>query len=102
MTNEEAIGEMYYLTHKTDDKKALDALDMATKALEQQPCEDCVSRAEVYDIITRLFTSVEMTNEAWKEVMELVKELPSVKPKQKAGKWILKNDMYGMWYRRRS
>ena len=39
MTNEEAIGEMYYLTHKTDDKKALDALDMAIKALEDKGYE---------------------------------------------------------------
>ena len=51
-----------------------------------KPCEDCVSRAEVYDIITRLFTSVEMTHEQYKEVMQLVKELPSVTSQQT--RWI--------------
>ena len=49
------------------------------------PLEDCVSRAEVYDIITRMFTSTEMTNEEYKNAMQLVKELPSVIPARPHG-----------------
>ena len=48
--------------------------------------DDLISRKEVYDIITRLFTSIEMTNETYKNIMQLVKELPSVTPQQT--RWI--------------
>ena len=33
-----------------DDEDLNNALDMAIKALEQQPCEDCVSRASVKEL----------------------------------------------------
>ena len=33
--------------HYDEVMKRVEALDMAIKALEQQPCEDCISRADV-------------------------------------------------------
>lgn len=48
----------------------------------KQPSEDCIRRADVYGFFTRMFTSCgEMTNEDFKQGMQLIKELPSVTPK---------------------
>jgi hypothetical protein len=59
------------------------ALDMTIKALEQEPCEDCVSRADVETFLDKYnFVSYDYT------VEDLVKALPSVYPKTKVGKWI--------------
>ena len=61
MTNEEAINmikafkEKPALINEVDSVEVAvlidEALEMAIKALEQQPCEDCISRAEVLKII---------------------------------------------------
>lgn len=49
MTNEEAIKwlkvEASYIEEDVGNgKEILEAYDMAIKALEQEPCEDCISR----------------------------------------------------------
>lgn len=63
-----------------------EALDMAIKALEQQPCEDCISRQEalshkhiVYDDDGIGYSVVRVD-----EIMAL----PSVQPTRPTGKWI--------------
>ena len=62
------------------------------KALEQQPCEDCISRQAVKDIIC---SGVSIDTDADKEyVCELIDKLPSVTPKEKIGKWINKTLIY--------
>ena len=58
-----------------------DALDMAIKTLEKQPCEDCVSRQAVLDMTT----VIETDDYSGNEIMEVVdtddiKALPSVTP----------------------
>ena len=51
--------------------------------LEQEHCEDCVSRADVETFLDKYnFVSYDYT------VEDLVKALPSVYPKTKVGKWI--------------
>ena len=58
-------------------KDVCDAKKVAIKALEQQPCEDCISRAAIYEALSE-----------WDEqdvylpyhFKELVAELPSVTP----------------------
>ncbi len=56
----------------------VDALEMAIEALEQQPCEDCISREEVLHIL-----------ECNKHVyVEDVEELPSVTPELIKGQWL--------------
>ena len=52
MTREEAIARIkdHMIVHKMNEQRAIyisEALGMAIKALEQQPCEDAISRADV-------------------------------------------------------
>lgn len=56
MTREEAIQvfrdwDGCFIGHSSDDVN--EALNMAIKALEQEPCEDAVNRKEVLDVIER-------------------------------------------------
>ena len=93
MTNEEAIDELEViyerLSHPEDceqgvysfrDGDYLEALDMAIKALEQQSCEDAISREAVLDVIER----EEFKGDAISEI----EKLPSVIPQPKIGKWV--------------
>lgn len=58
MTNEEAIEQIKIIknfTHFDEENQMViklhKAFDMAIKALEQQPCEDCISREEAKKLI---------------------------------------------------
>lgn len=66
------------------------AIDLAIKALEQQPCEDCISLNKLDDIITKAIDDSENQTECqtlrW--VLDVMSELPSVTPNQKVGRWI--------------
>lgn len=79
----------------------VDALEMAIKALEQEPCEDAISRQAAIDGIADLKKSPwfnDDTTEAKvirKEAVEIIedlciKSLPSVTPQPKVGKWLEK------------
>ena len=50
-----------------------EALDMAIKVLEQEPCEDAISRQAVVD---------------YNNFLNELRKLPSVQPKVKTGHWI--------------
>lgn len=52
------------------------ALNMTIKALKQEPCEDCISRQAVIDMLN------------YGILEDNIKELPSVTPKEKIGHWI--------------
>lgn len=74
-----------------------EALDMAIKALEQQPCEDCISRKLLSDNICEGISCNECSfNEIDGEsgclLLKRFDELPSVTPKPKTGHWIEKED----------
>ena len=56
-----------------------ECLEMAIKALEQQPCEDCISRQAVIEITAETGAL---------ETQSRVRELPSVTPNEKTGYWI--------------
>lgn len=58
------------------EEKKYEAYDVAIKALEQQTCEDAVSRAAVLDIFADNADTTRPYSTAWKEV----KALPSVNP----------------------
>lgn len=78
----------------------IEALEMAIKALEQtelnssynsiksklEPCEDCISRAEA------LHACCDEWNKDYKAIMKSIRQLPSVTPQQKVGKWIWEID----------
>lgn len=87
MTNKEVIEQLklmkVFIGYDTENplvKKMQSALDMAIKALEQQPCEDCISRAEA-------LIAIEKEKQGWESeevryaidgCYEMIVELPSV------------------------
>ena len=82
MTREEAIARIknHKIAHKMNEPRAIyisEALDIAIEALEQQPCEDCISRKVVKEQMIKYgFKAPDMT------VTEFVEDcLPSVTPK---------------------
>ena len=102
MTREEALEwfkdrkEMYLL-----DDKCQQAEDMAIKALEMQPCIDCISR----DYIRARFQkwqAVKSYNEAEQNMIRcVISEIvaaPAVCLTEKAGHWIHRNDDVSDWF----
>lgn len=66
-------------------KSMIDALEMAIKALEQQPCGDCISREETLKALMDEWT--EFDSELMDYLIEKVKKLPPVTPQPKMGRW---------------
>lgn len=110
ITREEALNRLtntlqemraFYFDSKhisEDDEKDLVSMEMAIKALEQEPCEDCISREHLLEEIASLKESPwfkDDTNCAMairKEAIEIVEDLcirkePSINS-QKIGHWI--------------
>ena len=88
MTREEIIRNLKYTMkkHKNDTVNTFetnisamckDILDY----LQQEPCDDCISRQAVIDMMN------------YGILEDNIKELPSVTPKEKTGKWI--DDEFG-------
>ena len=89
-----------------------EALDMAIKTLEQQPCEDTISRQAAIDAVKkntfRLTFAEEQNCEghvAWSaetvysDVMEgALLDLPSAQPERIRGRWIEKPHVHGVAY----
>lgn len=74
-----------------------EALELAIKALEQQSCEDCVSRKLLSDNLCEGISCKECSfNEIDGErgclLQKRFDELPSVQPTRPTGKWIEKED----------
>ena len=63
-----------------------EAVKVAIEALEQEPCEDAVSRKEVLEYIEYSCADLESACEN-DEVCHDIKSMPSVRP-QKRGSWI--------------
>lgn len=88
MKNETARREIesldYYLQNHTDDysEESHTAMMMAVKVLEQQPCEDAISRQAVLDIVNNPLNI---------RLDEIIKKLPPVTPQSKTGHWIYYN-----------
>lgn len=83
MTREEAVERLKSIKSLVDKYDDVMALREAIKALEQEPCEDAISRQaaikEVYKMPNYAFATV--------DVLEVIEQLPSVTPKQKTGHW---------------
>jgi hypothetical protein len=91
MTSEEAIlclKGIKNIGHDifTEQKNFQECLDMAIKALEQEPCDDCWSKKEVVDIINRQRFGINKISMGI--IKEKLEALPSVTPTRKKGKWI--------------
>ena len=63
--------------------KQVDALELAIEALSAEPCEDCISRAEV----KRIVDYVKFYDGQFR-INESIDNLPSVKPIRPKGEWI--------------
>jgi len=107
MTNEEAIAILDRYAHRSDSevikyprKVAIEAFEMAIEALKQEPCEDAISREAA---ITAVKDLEERDIETYgckipegfdaTEAIKALRELPSVNPASKTGKWIV-DDIY--------
>lgn len=102
MTREEAIRTLKYnsnVIHQTingeTDPNEVEALEMAIEALEQETCEDVISRqaaqieltkCEVIDAYDENDNLVGCYNAD--TVDSIVRNLPPVTPQQKYGKWV--------------
>lgn len=62
-------------------KEAVQAMDLAIEALEQEPCEDCISRQAAIDLVADYDLSMG-------QVVKGIHALPSVTPQPKMGRWI--------------
>ena len=101
ITNKEAIEynknlrEYMKITDKDSEYKFLkenyEALDVANKALEQQPCEDCISRQYLIERATN-WDKHFADSERYVSLTD-IQGAPSVTPQPKRGKWI----DTGMW-----
>lgn len=98
MTNEEAIKNIkellrWYLKEEPMSETVYkrEAVEMAIKALEQQPCEDCVSREEALLALT----GMDLPTDRDKLIAlftERIQHLPPVTPQRPKGKWIMNSD----------
>ena len=92
MTREEALEELDSLIVPRDGEqdRLADALEMAMEALEQEPCEDAISRSEAIRVASGYCH--------WANIPKELAKLPSVTPQQKTGRWIEKEDWNGDTY----
>ena len=70
---------------------------IAIEVLEQQPCEDAVSRQAVLDVMKKHWLSGTVAHSVIDEIRLGVKALPSVTPKEKTGHWIYKLEDWNKW-----
>ena len=92
MTNKEAaIWLREHIDATPDGTKQSEAIEMAIKALEKQPCEDCISRQAAIDTIES-WLSCDDYNKGERNIMRVTQsvlyDLPPVTPQQKMGRWI--------------
>lgn len=106
MTREEAIKELSYIADEMPSMECADwreAISIAIKAIEQEPCEDAISRQAVLDGIADLkkspwfnddITAAKIIRKEAVEIVEAlcVKLLPSVKQEPKTGRWVVTDD----------
>ena len=95
MKKEEASFILTNIDRRVCDKELNEALDMAIKALEQEPCEDAISRQAVLDAMYALCdTGKNLEENPWRDnlhidaIADAIDNLPPVTPQPKAGHWI--------------
>lgn len=92
MTNKEAIERLYHYSLQDFgySKEDIEAFTMAVKALEQEPCEDCISRQSAiyemlkleHDDIKKYGCSIPEGFDSEPAIKALI-NLPTVKPEQR-------------------
>lgn len=89
MTKEEAIGNLRYAIRWNDMPKK-EALEMAIKALKQEPCEDCISRQAVLSMQYKIDDSATLSTRDVVNVDD-IEDLPPVTSQPKMGHWVEEN-----------
>lgn len=92
MTNKEALEILDTIPTIGEQ---VDALEMAIDALEQQPCEDCISRAYIEPIIEELENICVNGDEYILSLLSNIKNAPSITPHPKVGRWLADVDRWG-------
>ena len=97
MTENEASFILANIDRRVCDDELNDALDMAIKALEQQPCEDCISREATIDAIYKKYIGGkgaiknapinDLYADGLAEAVDAVWEMPSVQPTRPTARW---------------
>ena len=95
MTREEAKQIISDIDHawRNFSQEEYIALDMAIKALEQEPCDDAISRQAVLDRIRESIETyhnqytTDMLN-MWGLFTQFIKEMPSVNPQEPSITWV--------------
>lgn len=80
----------------------LTAYDMAIKALEQEPCEDTISRQAAIEAIVNTVSEIGLHDNSevarygaafrQHEIIDIIEGVPSAQPGRKKGKWIYHPD----------
>ena len=77
----------------------VDALEMAISALEQEPCEDAISREAVLDALLDYWHDIQFVDgtgyDVFEDSEEVIKALPSVTPSRRKGKGELYKGEFG-------
>lgn len=94
MTNKEALEILDTIPTIGEQ---VDALEMAIKALEQQPSDDCVSRQEVLDVLKDKWNMFSDANDAMQESIATIEALPPVTPQPEVGRWMRKTKVDGLY-----
>lgn len=89
MNREEASFILANIDRRVCDDELNEALDMAIKALDQEPCDNAVSRQDVLDLAKK---GILISNGNYKSVRKAINELPSVNPQPCQEKWIDEDD----------
>lgn len=91
MTREEAkVFMLQFNTDKRLNPSEHEAVRVAIKALEQEPCEDAISREEVCDYIAEFVNheyATDREREMVKHIIGGIQHLPSVRPKTELETW---------------
>lgn len=94
MTREEAIERLNCLNNKCDPYECIDvkcykcdeAVEMAIEDLQQEPEEDCISKALTLEILNAMANVDKDNIKVYSKVYSQIKDMPKVK--RKFGKWI--------------
>lgn len=87
-----AVAEDFEITVQGEEftkEKCKEAVEMAIKALEQEPCDDCVSRQAAIDAFERFIHELGIKDEPYNygEMALSPQNVPPVKPIEKVGHW---------------
>ena len=86
MTREDAISIMNVIVHmlepQYDTDRIEDAVEIAIKALEQEPCEDVISREYLFKVLDDFCGHDRTAAITLDTLADLVYDIPSVKPQE--------------------